>query len=243
MFSAWWPLCLLGLISILQFTQSTAFVVPVPVPSSSSRQQQLQPLQMTSAETKTLRLVEGLKDIVDDYDVFVLDMWGVMHDGFTPYPGVVEAVKKLKAAGKSLIILSNSSQRQEKSIRNLDGLGFDPLLDFDKIITSGEVAYQLLSGELEIESWGVVQDILAKRKDGNTTPKVFVLGSGTEDESYCQAAGWELAPVEQADLIVARGTFSVCDGSTAVNKRKDEEAYVAAVAESLQKAAQRKIPM
>jgi len=103
----------------------------------------------------------GIRSIIDDYDVFLLDMWGVMHDGNQPYSGVQEVVKKLKSYNsnindnnndnvggqkkkeKKLIILSNSSKRKIDSVKMLQQLGFNEN-DFDEIITSGEVAHHLL---------------------------------------------------------------------------------------------------
>jgi ribonucleotide monophosphatase NagD (HAD superfamily) len=66
-----------------------------------------------------------------------------MHDGTQPYPGVLDVLQQLKQAGKELVILSNSSKRQENSVKMLQKLGFNPN-DFSQIITSGEVTYQLL---------------------------------------------------------------------------------------------------
>ena len=147
-------------------------------------------------------LVDGVEHICDKFDTFLLDMWGVMHDGSRPYDGVLDVVKKLKEHNKNLIILSNSSKRKENSIKMLKKLGFDHN-DFDQIITSGEVAYQMLSGQLN--SWNVLEDLLAKENE----KKVSVLGSGDDDEAYCESCGWTLAPVDEANLIIARGTFTV----------------------------------
>ena len=88
--------------------------------------------------TKSITFVSGLQGIVEIYSTFLLDMWGVMHDGSQPYNGALQTVKFLKEAGKKMIILSNSSKRKEKSLLMLQKLGFDPS-DFDQIITSGEV--------------------------------------------------------------------------------------------------------
>jgi phosphoglycolate phosphatase-like HAD superfamily hydrolase len=86
----------------------------------------------------------GIEQVAKDYDIFLLDMWGVMHDGSRPYEGVIDTVKKLKEAGKEMIILSNSSKRQEKSLKMLAKLGFDPINDFSQVITSGDVSsYQV----------------------------------------------------------------------------------------------------
>jgi FMN phosphatase YigB (HAD superfamily) len=53
------------------------------------------------------------------HDTFLLDMWGVMHDGQQPYEGVLETVRELKSQGKRLIILSNSSKKRDDSEKML----------------------------------------------------------------------------------------------------------------------------
>lgn len=162
---------------------------------------------------KTLTLVDGIRDIVDDYDVFLLDMWGVMHDGFNAYDGVIECVQKLRDAGKRMIILSNSSQRTDKSIKNLEGLGFQPKTDFEQIITSGQVSFLLLSDATDEElrgckRWDVLTMILNKNRESGSDNKVFVLGSEeARDVPYVKACGWKFAPIAEADLILCKNTL------------------------------------
>ena len=178
--------------------------------------------------------------ILDNYDTFLLDMWGVMHDGHAPYEGVLQAVKKFKESGKRLIILSNSSKRREDSERMLIKLGFDPA-DFHDIITSGDVSHRLLQGDVGVgcESWEVIEDI---KKRGRRN--VFVFGSGDDDGGYCESAGWTLSSVEDADLILARGTFTIDDGSgTVINKGDDEALYWEVMERSMMVASRRKLPM
>jgi beta-phosphoglucomutase-like phosphatase (HAD superfamily) len=67
-------------------------------------------------------------EILDKYDTFLLDMWGVMHDGSKPYEGVLQTVKELKGMGKNLIILSNSSKRRENSHKMLGKREFQLLV-------------------------------------------------------------------------------------------------------------------
>jgi len=92
-----------------------------------------------ASTTESMTFIDSISDIADDYDLFLLDMWGVMHDGSKPYASVLETVKKLKENGKEMIILSNSSKRSDSSVRSLKKLGFDTS-DFSQIITSGEVS-------------------------------------------------------------------------------------------------------
>jgi len=187
----------------------------------------------------------GIKDLIEihGYTTLLLDMWGVMHDGSNPYEGVIETVEQLKEAGIKLIILSNSSKRKENSVKMLTKLGFNPA-DFEQIITSGEVSWQMLDGShhhhqsMNEQEWS---DIF--QKTPSNEKKVFVFGSGAQDEEYCSSCGWSLAPMEEASLIVARGTFTICDGETVVSKKEDEEVYDQVMMESLRKAARRKVPM
>lgn len=59
------------------------------------------------------------------YDAFLLDQWGVMHDGSKAHVGAIECMKKLAAAGKKIILISNSSKRVGTSMKKLDKMGFD----------------------------------------------------------------------------------------------------------------------
>lgn len=196
----------------------------------------------TSSDTGTTGLdyVSGVSSLPDSYDTYLLDMWGVLHDGSTPYDGVLETIAQLKAKGKSLVILSNSSKRLSYAHKMLQKLNFN-IDDFEQIITSGEVSWKMMSGDesLACDAWPVLTDLIARN-----SKKVYLFGSGDNDEEYCESAGWSLAPIEDADLILARGTFTLNDGNSIVSKKTDgEDAYFAAHDKVLQVAAERKIPM
>lgn len=186
-----------------------------------------------------LDYVSGVSSL-PEYDTYLLDMWGVMHDGSAPYDGVLETVAQLKAQNKRLVILSNSSKRLSYTHRMLKKLGFN-IDDFEQIITSGEVSWRMMSGDdsLSCNVWPVMTDLIE-----NSSKRVFLFGSGDNDEEYCETAGWSLAPIEEADMILARGTFTLNDGNGIVSKKIDgEEAYFAAHDKVLQVAADRRTPM
>lgn len=164
-----------------------------------------------------------------------------MHNGSKPYEGVIETIRNLKNEDVRMVILSNSSKRQSHSIKMLKKLGFNPD-DFDDIITSGEVSHRMLSGDdnLSCDTWECLTNLMKNGDD----KKIFVYGSGSNDEEYCESAGWELASVEDASLILARGTFTINDGSGNVgDKNKDAEQYDKVLADTLSVAAKRRIPM
>lgn len=88
-------------------------------------------------------ILEGIAPVADRYDGFVLDLWGVVHDGRKPYPGVPEALAALKARGKRIAFLTNAPRRSWVVGRLLDGMGLDRAL-YDGIISSGEVTWRML---------------------------------------------------------------------------------------------------
>lgn len=207
----------------------------------------------------SMRLVQNLREIVSEYDVFLLDMWGVLHDGSRPYPGVLETIQTIKAGvagNKRLVVLSNSSKRQSNSIRMLTQLGFR-VADFEQIITSGEVCHQLLlklsAGAAEAVATTVVEEkeqqweslLLSLQKTmSHPKNKVFVWGSGDDDVEYCESCGWTVvATVEDASLLLARGTFTVNDGNRVIRKLDDPEGYERALSDSLRRGAARRIPL
>ncbi len=93
-----------------------------------------------SAIVKT-KFCQGISDISDSYMGFIIDQWGVLHDGDRPYPGVVDCLRELKNRNKHIIILSNSGKRSENNIERMKKIGIGPSL-YDELITSGELAWQ-----------------------------------------------------------------------------------------------------
>ena len=89
------------------------------------------------------KVINSFEEISDKYNVFILDQWGVMHDGHHGYDHAIDAVKHLIEKNKQLIIISNSSKRRISSINRLKDLGFDKN-NFIEVMTSGEMIWQEL---------------------------------------------------------------------------------------------------
>lgn len=79
----------------------------------------------------------GLRDIADRYDAFILDLWGVVHDGQTPYPDAVATLAALKQAGKPVIMLSNAPRRSVVVEEAMSAMGIDRAL-YGEVLSSGE---------------------------------------------------------------------------------------------------------
>jgi len=90
-----------------------------------------------------IKNIKSLSEIAEQYELFIIDQWGVMHDGQQGYSFAIKCIKKLIELKKKLIIISNSSKRKKTSIERLSKLGFDKN-DFSGVITSGEMIWQNL---------------------------------------------------------------------------------------------------
>ncbi len=90
-----------------------------------------------------MKILDGIASVADQYDGFVLDLWGVVHDGQKPYPGVPDALAQLKSRGKRIAFLTNAPRRSWTVQRMLDRMGLDRAL-YDGIISSGEVSWRML---------------------------------------------------------------------------------------------------
>jgi ribonucleotide monophosphatase NagD (HAD superfamily) len=166
-------------------------------------------------------VVSGMDSVSKFYDSFIIDQWGVLHDGKTPYTGVTECLQKLKDDGKNLILLSNSSKRKANSVKGLDKVGIKSIL-FDEIVTSGELAWNAIMDrnfDFKISPPSATSvgqqgsDMTVTSDDSKRTLKVFVIGNNDDDTEYIRSCGCVLSPPESADFILARGTFCILSGS------------------------------
>ena len=190
-----------------------------------------------------IKFCDGFSAIVDEFDGFILDLWGVIHNGVEPLPGSIECMKELRRSGKPITLLSNAPRRVHSTVAKLRELGIDDEL-YDHILTSGEEAWLSLKNRTDI--WysrlgrtayhigkgGADKDADMREDLANTefTDDVksadFVLLTGTTDPAHqiddyrndLEAAASRSLPLICAnpDLVVIRGTNrEICAGTLA----------------------------
>jgi HAD superfamily hydrolase (TIGR01459 family) len=89
--------------------------------------------------------VPGISSLINAFDVFFLDQFGVLHDGATPYPGALQCLRAIKAAKKNIVILSNSGKRAAENEKRMIHLGFEREM-WDLFLSSGEAAWRMFTG-------------------------------------------------------------------------------------------------
>jgi HAD superfamily hydrolase (TIGR01459 family) len=85
--------------------------------------------------------IAGLHQIADSFDHVLLDQYGVLHDGRQLFPSVLNCLERLRGAGKTMLVLSNSGKRAADNAERLRGLGIPSGL-YDGIVTSGEATWR-----------------------------------------------------------------------------------------------------
>jgi HAD superfamily hydrolase (TIGR01459 family) len=90
-----------------------------------------------------LKLISGMRELASRYDGFILDLWGVIHDGIAPMPGAVECLRQLTETGKRIVLLSNAPRRADDVARRITGIGV-PVGLYHHVMSSGEEAWRHL---------------------------------------------------------------------------------------------------
>ncbi len=86
-------------------------------------------------------LLKNLNEVVNYYDGFIIDIWGVLWDGIEPYEYAKATLEKLKERNKKVILLSNAPRRARVVSDKLSSIGIYNDL-YHNIVSSGEVCRQ-----------------------------------------------------------------------------------------------------
>ncbi|MFN7709578.1 MAG: TIGR01459 family HAD-type hydrolase [Holosporales bacterium] len=137
-----------------------------------------------------MQSIQGLQDISSLYDHYIVDIWGVVHNGLALYPGTLDAFDRLKAMGKQVILLSNSPRRAHEVQDQLETMGLGAH-HYHGIHTSGEETYDLLKEHQG--KWQRVYPLMSVGRHTALQQELTELGFDCVDD------------VEQADLLLNTG--------------------------------------
>lgn len=132
--------------------------------------------------------------IAKQYDGFILDQYGVLHNGQRPLDGVSECLSTLvESMGKKCVILSNTSSPSDTAMTKLKKIGLDPDY-FLGAITSGEEASKFI-----LHNYGT---------DGSAKKCIWWTWNDEKvSNDFLQKCG-DIIPVDDvddADFIIAHG--------------------------------------
>jgi HAD superfamily hydrolase (TIGR01459 family) len=90
-----------------------------------------------------MRFLKSLSEVADRYDGFILDLWGLIHDGETPYPPAAATLAALRDAGKKTLLLSNAPRRAYALVEAMERMGLARDL-YGEVLSSGEATHEAL---------------------------------------------------------------------------------------------------
>ena len=178
-----------------------------------------------------MKELNHLADIFENYDTFIIDLWGVMHNGVTLNPKALEVVDKLKKNSKKIVFLSNAPRPSAKVINFLLKMKMNKKY-LEHVMTSGEAAMHAINQKKFGKTFyhlGPSRDIsvFENVKDNRTDLKScdFILCTGLFDDHdddlnyYKKLLSNHVSKkliCTNPDLIVHRGNVEeLCAGSIA----------------------------
>ena len=179
----------------------------------------------------------GLRSIVKDYDLFFIDLWGVVHNGIKLNENAIEALTQISNANKNYVLLTNAPRPNHTVKIFLEKMGMDKSI-LEKVSTSGEIALNYLKKNYSKKSFyhiGPPRDFnlftdFKKRKTENITESSYFLCTGLFDQhdkdlnfykNLLNNFTSKKMICTNPDLIVDRGKKrEFCAGSVAVTFEK-----------------------
>ena len=133
-----------------------------------------------------MKKLEHLSEIYSFYDTFVIDLWGVMHNGILLNNKAMEATDKLLEESKKIVFLSNAPRPSEKVREFLKKMKMDEKY-LKNIITSGEAAMKAINE--------------------NRFGKLFYHLGPSRDDSIFYKIKSNRTKLENSDFILCTGLF------------------------------------
>ena len=132
---------------------------------------------------------EGLSSIVDDYQLFYVDLWGVVHNGVSLHKEAIKALNELTKKKKDFILLTNAPRPNHSVKSFLERLGMEKKIR-DHVFTSGEAALNYLKKNFLNETFyhiGPLRDFdlfndFEKNKSDNIEKCDYLLCTGLFDD-------------------------------------------------------------
>ena len=144
--------------------------------------------------SKMPRVINGLGEVAGFYDGFILDLWGVVHDGTKPFADTIPTLQEIKRAKRKVWLLSNAPRRAFVVMEQLERMGIGRDV-YTGIMTSGEA------------TWLALQDRLLKLWGQNC----YHLGPGRDESLYQDLSLKLVSEPEQADFILNTGVLDFAD--------------------------------
>ena len=133
--------------------------------------------------------IDGLGEIIAAHDLFLVDQYGVLHDGRKSFPTAIDAMRRFRQTRGPVVLLSNAPRPEEGVRAQFDRLSM-PHDFYDAIVTSG----------------GAARDDLKRRTSGGQTLALFYLGP-ERDHPLFEGLDIRLTGADEAEAVLCTGFY------------------------------------
>ena len=134
---------------------------------------------------------KGLREIANNFDLFYIDIWGVLHNGIMLNEDAVDALSQLDQLGKEYVLLTNAPRPNSDVIKFLRKLGLDEKKS-SRVYTSGQGSLNYLNNEKK-------------------NLKFFHLGPERDFNLFKDFKSLKQNKADDADYIICTGLFDEHD--------------------------------
>ena len=189
----------------------------------------------------TSKILSGFRDLIKEYDAAIVDLWGVIHDGYNLYPGAGACISEMRNSGISVLFLSNAPRRCSAVINQLTSLGLNKEM-YDGVVTSGDATRTAIVSAIDDwhaklgkkfyrlgpeRDWGLMEDldewcVVEKLSDAE-----FILATGLFDDRtetlsdyasfFAEAVDYNLPMIcaNPDHVVIRNGSRVLCAGALA----------------------------
>jgi HAD superfamily hydrolase (TIGR01459 family) len=131
-------------------------------------------------------ILASIAELAATSDAWIVDIWGVMHNGVRVHQAAAEACRAFRALGGTVVLLSNAPRPFQAVVVHMASLAV-PVDAYDAGVTSGDVARDML-----------------KRWQGRR-----LLHIGPErDQPLRDGLDFALAPAAEAEVVLCSGLYN-----------------------------------
>ena len=130
---------------------------------------------------------DGLSSIADNYNLFYVDLWGVIHNGIMLHKEAINALKEITKRNKEYILLTNAPRPNNVVKSFLEKMGMEKEIT-DHVFTSGEAALNYLK-----------KNLLSK--------KFFHIGPPRDFDLFKTFESQKTEKIDSSDFLLCTGLF------------------------------------
>ncbi len=136
-----------------------------------------------SASPLPIRVLSGLSEIAERYDILLCDIWGVVHNGVQAHEAACDAMVRFRQQGGNIVLVSNAPRAGSEIMDHLDAFSV-PRAAYDDLSTSGDVTLTLMQERrgLPLHHIGPARDV-----------------------PMFEASGYPRFPLDEAQYVVCTG--------------------------------------